>query len=290
MTDPTDRFEYAAAGEELFNYCLWPYAPAAEQAGKFRAVNLLYHSFAVAGAHERCFELVDRVRAAVGVGRTVWGVKKLGDRTAWEFYFYDYRRRERERSIAKVLDVVRPVMRCPVVPNERLPYFMFSLDVNDELLSGARALSEVHMYVGNVGSSVSSGISYSLRADETVLENFYFFFDARTQRTDIIAKVCCSAQIDSTAVDVDAILWPELMDCTTVCIANKARSDCAYFSGLRVDQLLLFLERLAYPEATVAFVRENRSMLDHLLFDVGLDYRSRAGQVEILKSGYYAFF
>ena len=40
----------------------------------------------------------------------------------------------------------------------------------------------------------------------------------------------------------------------------------------------------------VAFVREHRSRLDHLLFDVGLDYRAQDGRVEILKSGYYAFF
>ena len=34
------------------------------------------------------------------------------------------------------------------------------------------------MYIGNPGSTVSSGIAYALTAKDTTLENFYFFFDA----------------------------------------------------------------------------------------------------------------
>jgi hypothetical protein len=40
----------------------------------------------------------------------------------------------------------------------------------------------------------------------------------------------------------------------------------------------------------VAFVREHRSELDHLLFDVGFDYRWERGAFTILKSGYYGVF
>ena len=290
MTDLSKTFEYAAAGDEFFNYCLWPYQPSAPHAGKFRAVNLLFHSFAVAGADERCFEIVRLIRETIGLGRTVWGVKQIGDKIAWEFYFYDYRRRERERSISKVLDAIRPLIRCPISPNENLPYFMFSFDIDSELVSGARDLSEIHLYIGNVGSAVSSGISYALRPTETVLEIFYFFFDPSRQRTEIIAKVCCSAQIDSTAADVDKILWPELMQCKTVCVANKQRSDCVYFSGIGVDQLLAFLQKMNYRADLVAFVSDNRSRLDHLQFDVGLDYRMVDGDVQIIKTGYYGFF
>src|SRR5581483_5502035 len=176
------RFEYATGGDPSLNYCLWPYAAPAPAEDKFRSINLLFQSFDHAGIHANAFTIVEAIRDAIGPFRTVFGIKLLNGRLAWEFYFYDYRRRQRAVSISRVLDAVRPFMRTDIVPNENLPYFMFSLDLNDELASGRNPLDVVHMYVGNPGSTVSSGIAYAVRTTGTVLENFYFFFDAASQR------------------------------------------------------------------------------------------------------------
>jgi hypothetical protein len=284
------RFEYATLDDPALNYCLWEYARSAPAEDKFRSVNLLFQSFEHAGVDERAYDIVDAIRDAIGPFRTVFGIKLLGDRLAWEFYFYDYRRTAREVSISCVLEALRPLVRCPVRPNERLPYFMFSLDLDAELASGARDLDVVHMYVGNPGSSVSSGIAYALRAGSTRLENFYFFFDAPTQLNEAADKIACSAWFDPAHVELDEILLPELRDCQTICVANKQTHDCVYFSGVDVRQLLIFLERYAYPAPIVGFVRDNQSHLDHLLFDVGVDYRVEDGRLTPLKSGYYGVF
>jgi hypothetical protein len=37
-------------------------------------------------------------------------------------------------------------------------------------------------------------------------------------------------------------------------------------------------------------VEENRTKLDHLLYDVGIDYRMEGDKLVILKSGYYGTF
>jgi len=220
----------------------------------------------------------------------VFGVKLIGARLAWEFYFYDYQRRQREVSISRVLEAIRPLVRCDVRPNESLPYFMFSLDLDAELAAGRRDLDVVHMYVGNPGSTVSSGIAYALRAGGATLENFYFFFDAASQLDEAARKIVTSAHFDDTRLPVDEVLLPELRGCKTICVANKQTHDCVYFSGVDARQLLFFLERLAYPAAIVSFVRQNLANLDHLLFDVGFDYRMRGGELEQLKSGYYGVF
>jgi hypothetical protein len=178
-----------------------------------------------------------------------------------------------------------------VQPNERLPYFMFSVDIDDELARGARELDVVHMYVGNAGSTVSSGIAYALEPqDSATLENFYFFFDAGTQREQAAAKIASSAYFDPGRMHMEQALIPELVDCETICVANKRTHDCVYFSGIDVGQLAWFLERFGYPEPIQRFVREHRSMLDHLLFDVGIDYRLQDEGVAYLKSGYYGVF
>jgi hypothetical protein len=288
--NPSERLELTTEQDQYFNYCWWPYLPVAPAANKFRPVNLLFHSFEVAGLNERAFELVERIRAAIGPFRTVWGVKWVGGRPAWEFYFYDYHRREREVSITRVLEAIRPVVRCDVRANESLAYFMFSLDVNEELVSGARELDVVHMYIGNPGSRVSSGVAYALTAQGASLENFYFFFDAKRDLRQAAEKVLCSAHIDGDRIPIDRVLRPELRACNTICVANKQKNDTAYFSGVNVDQLLFFLRLLEYPPAIVGFIEGNRDRLDHLLYDVGFDYVGRGDELVMVKSGYYGVF
>jgi hypothetical protein len=288
--DVRARFEFATAADPALNYCLWDYPPPAKGEDKFRSINLLLHSFDLAGLDPRGYAIVEAIRDAIGPFRTVFGVKLLGGRLAWEFYFYDYRRRQREVSMSRVLAAIRPFMPCAVTPNENLPYFMFSLDLDDALAAGRRPLDVVHMYIGNPGSTVSSGIAYAVRPEATLLENFYFFFDAAGQRDDVAKKITNSAHFDDSRLALHEVLVPELRDCRTICVANKQTHDCIYFSGVDVGQLLWFLERLGYPAAIVAFVRDNRSELDHLLFDVGFDYRAGPGGLEVLKSGYYGVF
>jgi hypothetical protein len=167
---------------------------------------------------------------------------------------------------------------------------MFSLDIDPALIRGESDMDVVHMYVGNPGSTVSSGICYAMREESFTLENFYFFFDAATQMQQAGDKISCSAHVDPVNIDLDEILLPQLRDCQTICVANKQEHDCVYFSGVDVAQLLYFMHRLEYPEQTIAFVEQNRSMLDHLLFDVGIDYRVEGDEVVFLKSGYYGVF
>lgn len=285
-----ERFEYATAQDPHRNYCLWQYAPAAPAEDKFRAVNLLYHSFELAGADARLYDMVDALREAIGPFRTVFGIKLVEGRLAWEYYFYDYQRRGREVSATRVIEALRPFARCDIRPNESLPYFMFSIDVDSALARGERALDVVHLYLGNPGSTVSSGIAYALRAQGCTLENFYFFFDAKTQREAAASKIFCSPHVDPASVRPERILLPELVDCHTICVANKQGNDCVYFSGVDVGQLAWFLERIGYPAELRRMVRENRANLDHLRYDVGIDYRIEAGELRVLKSGYYGVF
>ncbi|MBN2437044.1 MAG: hypothetical protein JXL20_00410 [Deltaproteobacteria bacterium] len=285
-----NEFEYCGAHDVFYDFCLWDYRPAQPFENKLRSSNLLFHSFMAMGIDKRAFSIVRAIRQGFGVSRTVYGIKRLGDRIFWEFYFYDYRRRERERSITRLLDFIAPFVRCGIKPNENHFYFMFSIDVTDDLVCGARDLEEIHMYIGNPGSSVSSGICYSVKKEAVRLENFYFFFDAKKELDEIMSKVVCSAYVDSTEMDIQRILWPEMADCKVIVVANKQGNDAVYFSGIGVDQLILFLKRMDYPKDLIAFVEENKDKLDHLQFDVGYDYRMEGRDLVILKSGYYGLF
>ncbi|MEB0135163.1 hypothetical protein QN362_07450 [Actimicrobium sp. CCC2.4] len=282
--------EITTADERYVDYCLWDYIPVAAPVGKWRSVNLLRDSFAYAEMGAPAFALVEAIRQAFGPSRTVWGVKFEGGRLSWELYFYDYDRQQRTRSVTRLLDVIRPWMASTLQVNEARDYFMFSIDLDRTVLEQGRPLELLQLYIGNVGSTVSSGICYDVKAQAMTLKNFYFFFDARTQVRQIIDKVRSSAYLDLSRFELDRVLWPELRECQTIVLANKRHHDGVYFSRITIDQLLFFLRRLDYPAALVATIAQQRAQLDHLLYDVGFDYRMEDGVLRILKSAYYGVF
>ena len=165
---------------------------------------------------------------------------------------------------------------------------MFSLDFHEQVFR--EGIDVVHLYLGNPGSTVSSGVSYAQTAASRTLENFYFFFDAAKNMDEVSRKVRCSAYVVADQIHPDSLLWPELRRCHTICVANKHANDTIYFSGVNVDQLLFFLSKLNYPDPILQFVRSSRDRLDHLLFDVGFDYNTHLNRLDILKSGFYGVF
>ncbi len=273
-------------GDHYADYCQWPYDPPAPTFGKLRQSSLLWASLEAAGAHENLFAACRELRRVLGPFRTVYGVKLQGGKLSFEFYFYDYARLERDLSIPNVLAALSPYVRCDLPPVEHRPYFMFSLDLDDAIVTGQSPLAEIDVYIGNPGSTVSSGICYAHRADGLELKNFYFFFDAKAEAEAIADKVQTSAFLDA-GLDLRDILWPELTDCGVVVVANKRRHDGVYFSRIRASQLQRFFHRAGWPPALTTLFDAEIGRLDHLLYDVGVDYAVENGRVVVLKSAFY---
>lgn len=284
------QIQHTTAHDPFYDFCMWQYQPPKPFIAKFRSINLLLHSFDAKQLDERAYSTVAAIQEGIGPFRTVWGIKKKGNVLAWEFYFYDYQRRERRISFTRLKKILDPYVSCGIPINESINYFMFSLDLNENSFSGSSPLDEVHLYLGNPGSTVSSGICYSHTSQHTKLENFYFFFDTRKGYNDILSKVVCSAYFDSASMEINKILWPELKNCKVIVVANKQQNDSVYFSGINIEQLVFFLKKTAFPRDLISFIEDNKSRLDHLLYDVGFDYRMVGGDLIISKSAYYGIF
>lgn len=278
--------EWAEPGDRTADYCLWEYAPLSPMEGKFRQSMLLFHALDVAGCDKRIAEAVRLIRSEIGAFRTVWGVKLAGGQVSTELYFYDYARLERDVSIRRVLRALSPLVACDLKASELRPYFMASVELDDSVVT-SRCLTEIDVYMGSPGASVSAGTCHALTTQGLSFKNFYFFFDALRDMEDIAAKIACSAHLDLPGLRIEDILWPQLVDCSVIVVANKRSGDGVYFSRIRVEQLIFFLERLHYPPRLVAAISANRGRLDHLLFDVGFDYVMLDGRVSITKSAFY---
>lgn len=282
-----DALERTGPNDRYADYCLWDYQPVASPENKLRCANLLWRSIDVTGNGAQLKAACRALRDQLGPFRTVFGVKKIADRLSFEFYFYDYARLERDVSITRVLEILSPFVTCPLGYSERRPYFMFSIDLDEQVVTRRQPLEPINIYIGNPGSSVSSGICYELSSTGLRLANFYFFFDARKEMTDIVAKLSCSAHHDLRGLPVQEILRPELLDCAVIVVANKKFHDGIYFSRIKIDPLIGFLQREGFPADLVNFAIEHRNGLDHMLYDVGIDYVVENGAVKVLKSAFY---
>lgn len=283
-----DILQWASPDDRHVDYCLWDYAPLRPPEGRLHSASLLWHSFDALGAPALLRAMVEALRAELGPGQIVWGVKQAGSRHFWELYFYDYARLERTVAIERVTRILAPFVATDLGLSPRRPYFMFSIELSDQMASAGR-IEEISVYIGNPGSSVSSGLCYGLTAEGLRFTNLYQFFDAKDDRDDIVAKIAASARLDLDGLDIGDILWPELSDCRVIVVANKQQADAVYFSRISVGQLGYFLDRLDYPASIRQFLAEHETRFDHLTFDVGFDYTMVDGRIVIHKSAYYGF-
>jgi hypothetical protein len=120
------------------------------------------------------------------------------------------------------------------------------------------------------------------------MDNVYRFLHPKTEIRQILHEIRQSVFVDYSRVQLSRVLLPELIDCNRICVAKKRFADAVYYSGIDVGQLSFFLRTLAYPTPIIAFVEAHRTQLDHLRFDVGIDYTMRPdGSLVMTKSSYY---
>ncbi|MFM8188187.1 MAG: hypothetical protein ACKN9U_07445 [Pirellulaceae bacterium] len=272
------------------NYCSWDYQPLSNGNGKLRPTALLY--FAISSESHRDFlcDAIAEIQATHGIFESVYGIKRVENRWSLEIYIYDYERISRKKSWGNLFGKKLPILSSSVDVRESIPYFMFSFDLDHQVALNRGRIDVAHLYIGNPGSSVSSGIAYRQDASGLMLENFYFFFDAIQEKDKIVDKMTESVYWDVQGDQLEDLLLPQLSNCDTICLANKPACDTLYFSGIDIHQLITFCSWQMYPQRFTDFLIANTFQLNHLKYDVGVDYRWKSGQLEFLKSGIYGCF
>ncbi|MEZ4399506.1 MAG: hypothetical protein R3B06_05785 [Kofleriaceae bacterium] len=281
--------EPARADVVLRDYVLAPYPPLAPVAGRLAAVNLLVESFAVAGVEAAGVALVEHLRAVVGLGRLVWGVKHAGGALAWEFYIYDPGRERAEVTPEAVAPTLAPWLAPPPTPRAPVPWHMWSLEVDVAALRDHGA-ARMTVYLGG-GDAPGASRSYAVEPDGALtLGNLYTFHDPRREPAQLLARLATSAHLGSPARGVAAVIEPGLHRCRRLCVANKRRADGLYFAGIDTDGCARFLARHRWPAPLIGFVDGRRDAFRHLAWDLGLDFcaSAGAGDPSIDKSAVYA--
>ncbi len=277
------REERCEAGDRFHDYVLGEYAPLAPHEGKLRSVSLLLASFALLGVEAEGRALVERIRATLGPFRTVWGVKHVPGRgvAGWELYFYDFERAHPDLAIARVRAALEPVLAIDAEETHPLPWHMWSVEVGP------------HHLRGNVAASVDVYMdmrSYKVHGATYAFENVYTFHDPRAEVDAVLHRLRSSVHFDERRDNLGALMPPSLFRCGRLCFANKRLADALYFSRIPSVAARAFLAAQGYPPALVRFFEDGGGDLDHLLWDVGVDFRGDDGPLRVTKTSVYGSF
>jgi hypothetical protein len=288
--------------DRFHDYVLSEYAPRAPHAGKLRSVSFLHASFEAAGVEGEGREIVELVREGLGSFRTVWGVK-LADGAAapagWELYFYDFERAHADLSIERVRAILAPRLDVDARDARVLPWHMFSIGFDVEGLRAPRPASvPAHVYLDMR--------SYELQGDELSFENIYTFHDPRAEIDEVLHRLRASAHFGSgpsrpaglsplarhaRSESLATLVPPHLFRCGgRVCVANKRTCDALYFSRVGSRALARFLRDRSWPAALRELADVHAAELDHLLWDVGIDFRASDAGVRVVRSAVYGSF
>jgi hypothetical protein len=287
--------EYCKSSDKLMNYCYNEYIPATPIEGKLSSVNLLFNSFEQSPEKDKFVKLVNDIRSSIGSGRTVWGLKMTGSTLSWEFYFYNYF--QPDLNMSDVLKSMSGIVRCDFELPSNKNIVIYSFDI-DERAVHSGMIERAHVYTDTASGVTDSPdglirtvMTYILTKNDVTKGNFYCVYsDHARQMKSIVRNSTHSVFCSPNNVRHADIIWPELIKCRNITLANKPRADGIYFSGLSVDQFIFSLKKLGYPDNIVSFVESNRNKLDHMKYDVGFDYRSENGNLKIVRSGFFGLF
>ncbi len=264
------------------DYILTPYELCCSSEGRLHSASLLKHLLRVNGLP--AWPVVESLRAHLGADETVWGAKWGPAGFAVEFYFYNFNENAagNPASATALAEALAPQLDFAHEVDERLPYFMCSFELSQELLQ-RRQGSDFRVYLRSGDKHRREcGFSYRLAGPgQYAFENHYWFYRAKDDREleDAVRRVRSSPRSGGRSC-WSQLLPKALRDCFTICYAVKPHWDGLYYSRITTLQLAPFLRK--HGRGEVADVLEHHSDdFAHLRWDLGFDFAVAPGAEQL---------
>lgn len=196
------------------------------------------------------------------------------------------------KEIKNILKVLRSHFKIPKLFAETCldhqQWHILSVDLNEDALK-YRKVQGLHI---SVYGGAGDGLTYYWDHKGCSLENQYDYSFNMPEDTDkfinrvrktLALSIHCSSFFKHNLVCT-------LMPCKFISFGSKRNCQGIYFSGIKFDQFLFFLEFFSYPEHIVDFIKSNNGKFGHLLYDVSFDCLLDPRKLVFSKSGFYAVF
>lgn len=262
------------------DFCLWDYDPVTTPGpGALRQSALLERSLALAPDAPGLARLFGQIRDAWGRFNTVWGVKWTALGPTWEFYFYDYARRDRRLGVADLMRAVPGLFPPGFAAPDDLPYFMFSVELGPaQGRPGAPPLAEVDLYLPGTGGTVSAGVAHAWNGRALRRKNSYEFFQSAADRAAILARLEAFGPLPGW-------LMPGVWGEEVFVLSEKPASRACYLSRVPVAAARALCMQTDVPAAMTDALTEAGHGAQR--FDLGFDMVDGPKGPRIVKVGLY---
>ena len=280
----TDRDRHINLGFEA-------YRPVRPLVDKVRGENLLWHSLLHAGLLDRWDDPMHAIQRLVGRDRSVWGMLldlDLGldeGALSWELRLLNTEARSPLGLLDKVREVLAPWVDVAPGLTEAPPYVVLGLRFD-----ARGTIDTVDLHERQAGTRELS--VYRTGAGERTLVSRDVVLEPKRHIDEVLPLIKQSEFVDFAADkrQLGRVLIPELFACRRLHISKRPHCDALAFSGINIEQLLFTYKRFEFPAALLNFLTDNQAQLEHLLFDVTIEYRGQDGKIAYPRVGYYGSF
>lgn len=281
MVPATDR-------DRHINLAFEAYRPVRPLAGKVRGENLLWHSLDHAGQLDAWDDALHAVQRRLGRDRTMWGVHINVDDGAmsWELRVLN----DEPNASPGVLDTLRATLEpwvelAPGV-DETPPYAVLGLRFDPRTMEQGR-IDAVELHERDKGSPRTEVHRVSAKARELVSRDV--ILEPKRHIDEVLVAIKGSEFVDFGANKrlLGRVMIPELYACRRLHISKRPTCDALCFSGVNVEQLAFTYKRFEYPASMLEFLTEHQARLEHILFDVAVEYREQGGRITYPRTGYF---
>ena len=257
--------------------------------GKIRAENLLWHSLSHAGVRATWEQPLRAIQKLVGRDRTVWTIMLDHESGAlsWEVRMLNGDGFGPRGIFGAVRDALAPGVQLPSV--ESLPeYHVLALTFD----ASSPETPKMRVALHQAGATPREMKISSLDGDGTHPFGVDLAFHPKRDIHDVLTQIKDSRYVDygEDRQLLGRALVPELFACRRLYVGRRTDCDALGFSGINIDQLKFVHARFEFPEAMRNYLNEHKDRLEHIMFDVTLEYVGRDTKIANLRTGFRSCF
>lgn len=287
------------------------YFPNNLHKGSLPSAVLLQKAFEAKLLDKKLVARILEIQDALGINSTLWGLRFENNTFSLEFYFF-YPKKFPQNSLQNLKKVLDPYLKIPLKKDQKLKKgcYLISYNLNSEyieklniyypVLSKSSPLISMDDigYVFNSVDPVFNSFYYTPQDAAYEKTNTYYTFFGLYQLYDILEKTyeCCRKLFpdEDPVVSNRYLKFPYLYDggklTHTSAVTLKESAIGFYFLDLSVSRFITFLKYHKYPDAYIRSIEKDMKNLDHLKFDVGVDFYLKDGKFVIKKTAFWGSF
>jgi hypothetical protein len=245
-----------------------------------------------------------------GINTSLWGLRFEKNKFSLEFYFY-FPKKFRQNSFENLKKILNPYLKVPITKEKiKKDYYLISYNLDSShidvlniyytVLNPSKpviTIADTRFYFNSEKPVFHSYYFQPGRAGLKKVNTYYGFFGIHQQYAILEEIYACCRKLfpkEDPALSNKYLLFPYLYENGKLAhpfsVTLKPKAIGIYFAGLSVEQFIGFLRYHKYPDAYIRSVEKEKKNLDHIEYDIVVDFYLKNGKFLIKKTAFFGSF